>query len=110
MKAIVDTGSPYTIVSMDVAIKARCILVPLKEKEIKMGENKVKILWDCLYGLVYLNGRKRPYTVPILVAEDLPTDMVIGRNGIDGWRIKVTEKGVEVLVDEKLDKLDWIII
>ena len=44
VKAIVDTGSPYTIVSMNVAIKAGCILVPLREKEIKIGENKVKTL------------------------------------------------------------------
>lgn|GEM_PF-1950857 len=29
---------------------------------------------------------------------------------MDSWRIKVTEKGTEVLVDEKLDKLDWMII
>jgi len=36
--------------------------------------------------------------------------MIIGRNGMDSWRIKVTEKGTEVLVDEKLDKLDWMII
>jgi len=36
--------------------------------------------------------------------------MVIGRNGIDEWRIEVTEKDAKVLVDEFLDKLDRMIV
>jgi len=42
--------------------------------------------------------------------EDLEVYMVVGRNGVNEWRIKVTEKSAEDLVNEFLDKLDWMIL
>jgi hypothetical protein len=104
VRALFDSGASASFLRRDIAEKVATVLKMTKVWEFTLGDNKTRLQAECLTGI---DITVKDWTIfdRVLVIDQLTSDLVIGADIMQRWKIKLDLETEDILIDKKVFEL-----